>query len=246
MRATDNTTSFRIVQWNVWFRERAEHVLKVLRQIDADIICLQELTQNSYINPSVDIPQLIANMGYDYSFQLALKQDGPEYYHMGNGIFSKYPIVSRRHVYLAEESSRHPQQEARIYLEVILQLPAGGLLTVGTAHLSFEVSQLETETDRLLNAIHHHAERFIFTGDLNAPPDSATVKRLEAKLRAAGPHYTQPTWPTKPYAFHGVAVPLLDKRLDYLFTTHDIHMTGSEVVQTTYSDHLPLVASLTL
>jgi endonuclease/exonuclease/phosphatase family metal-dependent hydrolase len=235
-----------ILQWNVWYREQADNILAELIKVDADIICLQELTSDSYINPGVDIPAAIARLGYEYDYHAVYRHPGEHHYHMGNGIFSKFPIRGKRLVYLQQEKISEGQIiEGRIYMEVTLETP-GGLLTVGTAHLAFEEELLEPQTDLLLSAVQHHRERFVFTGDLNVPPNSATVKRLDEKLRAAGPSYDTPTWPTKHYEFHGVAVPILDRRLDYLFTTPDIRIAGSQLIHTEHSDHLPILLEVEL
>jgi len=34
----------KILQWNIWFQERAENILKVIKRINPDIICCQEVT----------------------------------------------------------------------------------------------------------------------------------------------------------------------------------------------------------
>jgi endonuclease/exonuclease/phosphatase family metal-dependent hydrolase len=238
--------SYSILQWNVWYREKAEHILTELQRADADIICLQELTADSYVNPGIDTPARIAELGYEYDYRPVYRHPGQQYYHMGNGIFSKFPIRGKRLVYLQEENTFDGRTiEGRIYMEVTIETP-DGLLTVGTAHLSFEDELLEAQTDKLIEAIQHHRERFIFTGDLNVPPSSATVKRLDQKLRAVGPSYDTPTWPTKHYEFHGVTVPILDRRLDYLFATQDIQITGSQLIQTEHSDHLPIMLDIEL
>lgn len=236
-----------ILQWNVWLRERADNILAELRKANADVVCLQELTDDSYVNPRIDIPERIAQLGYEYDYQPVYRHPGQQYYRIGNGIFSKFPVRGKRHVYLQEEQRSFGGRtiEARVYMEVTLETPTG-LLTVGTAHLSFEEALLEAQTDKLIEAVQHHRERFIFTGDLNVPPGSATVKRLDQRLRAAGPGYDTPTWPTKHHEFHGVAVPILDRRLDYLYTTQDIQITGSQLIHTEHSDHLPILLEIEL
>jgi len=229
-----------VLQWNVWFRERADHIMSVLREQDADIVCLQELTQDSYVNPGIDIPACIAAHGYAHDYRQTLKHPGDQYYHMGNGIFSKYPIRERHHVYLQYEGTMAGEaHENRVYLEITIETPVG-FLTIGTAHLSFEPELLETEATQLLRAIQHHRERYIFTGDLNVLPNAPVVSMLSEQFIPVGPDYNHGTWPTKPYSFNGVTVPGLSRRLDYLFATRDITVPHSSIIQTSYSDHLPI------
>jgi mRNA deadenylase 3'-5' endonuclease subunit Ccr4 len=37
----------KVLQWNVWFRERAENLLQIMKKYDPDIICCQEITLGS-------------------------------------------------------------------------------------------------------------------------------------------------------------------------------------------------------
>jgi endonuclease/exonuclease/phosphatase family metal-dependent hydrolase len=235
-----------VLQWNVWFREHADNIASVLADQQADILCLQELTQDSYVNPSADIPARIAALGYEYDYRQTLKVPGAEYYHMGNGIFSKYPIRERRHVYLQYEGTHAGvHHENRVYLEITIETPVG-FMTIGTAHLSFQPELVEVESQQLQHAIEHHRERYLFTGDLNVMPDTPVVKMLEQHLLPVGPDYTHGTWPTKPYVFDGMEVPDLSRRLDYLFATRDITVTKSCLIETPYSDHLPVRLELSL
>jgi endonuclease/exonuclease/phosphatase family metal-dependent hydrolase len=229
-----------VLQWNVWFREQADHILHVLAEQQADIVCLQELTQDSYVNPGVNMPARIAALGYAYDYRQTLQFPGPQYYHMGNGIFSKHPIRERRHVYLQYEGTHAGvHHENRVYLEIVIETPVG-FLTIGTAHLSFQPELSEVESTQLEHAIEHHRERFLFAGDLNVPPDAAAVRMLESHFKPIGPDYMHGTWPTKPYMFDGKTVPDLSRRLDYLFATRDIDIVEGRLIQTPYSDHLPI------
>ncbi|HYH75312.1 MAG TPA: endonuclease/exonuclease/phosphatase family protein [Candidatus Saccharimonadales bacterium] len=236
--------NYSILQWNVWFQEKAENIISQLQACDADIVCLQELTTDSYINPGTDLPRLIADLGYYSAYYQTLKRDGDHYYHMGNGLFSKYPILRTRQVLLREaESINGHSTETRAYLEATLETPSGDL-TVSTAHLSFG-AELAHETDRLLETIEGHPPHFIFTGDLNARPESETVTRLAEKLTHAGPAYEVGTWPSKHVSYDNNVIPYLSHRYDYIFTSDDITVVDSDAVQTEHSDHLPVKVTIT-
>ena len=49
----------RVVIWNVWYRASFRAILQTLRELDADVLMLQELTTTSKFNPSVDMPSEI-------------------------------------------------------------------------------------------------------------------------------------------------------------------------------------------
>jgi endonuclease/exonuclease/phosphatase family metal-dependent hydrolase len=235
----------KILQWNVWFKERAQNIVAVLRQVDADIVCVQELTTDSYINSGVDMRSQISALGYHHFYHQTLQHPGKNYYTMGNAIFSKVPIIATKTVYVQFDTPDHPfARENRVYLEAKLDAP-GGILTVGTTHLSYfdellGAAEIRAETGALMGALANNTERFIFTGDLNATPSSYAVQQLSRYFRHAGPDLTQATWTTKPYPYHAG----LDRRIDYVFTTADIKVTDARLIDTHASDHLPILCSV--
>lgn len=234
----------KLLQWNTWFRERSENILEVLRQADADILCLQELTTDSFVNPGLDVSTQIEALGYHKFYHETLRHEGKNYYTMGNAIFSKVPMVNTKIVYVQFGNTEQPlARENRVYLEVSLDVPGG--LTIGTTHLSYfdelqGAAEIRKETGALLGAVEHHKERYLFTGDLNATPSSYAVYRLSKHFLHAGPNLSVPTWTTKPYPFHSE----LNRRIDYVFATKDIDVREAKVVQTDASDHLPILVTI--
>jgi endonuclease/exonuclease/phosphatase family metal-dependent hydrolase len=239
-----------VLQWNVWFRENADNIVQFIQEQDADIVCLQELTQNSTTNPLRDIPAELAALGYHAVYKPALQQSGKENIVMGNGIFSKFPIVGQRQVFVQHEDpkSNNYAHENRIYIEAAIKAD-DTYFTVGTVHLSyiteFQINeQKRREVDTLISAIAQNAQRYIFTGDLNSLPDSYTVEGLRKTLKSAGPDYTQATWTTKPFSYEGFEANTLEWRLDYVFTTPDIAVLDSRIIKTEFSDHLPILTTI--
>lgn len=239
-----------VLQWNVWFREKADNIVRFIRETDADIVCLQELTRDSADNPGRDIVAEIGTLGYYTAYEATRISYGDTYIHMGDGIFSKFPIINQRHVYVQHEdlSSLNSQTEDRLYVEAELDIN-NHAFTIGTVHLSY-VSEFfvdadkKKEVDALLAAIQKNKEKFILTGDLNSTPDTYTVQELEKLLASAGPNYKQATWTTKPFSYDGFEASTLDWRLDYVFTTPDIKVLDSKILPTDYSDHLPILATI--
>lgn len=243
--------NIRVLQWNVWFRERADRVIELIKQADADILCLQELTQNSAVNPGRNIPLEINKLGYNHEFVLALEHTGQNYRYMGNGIFSKFPITRKSHTFVQRAGSEVPSfdQENRLYVEITTETPAGPL-TIGTVHLSFTDNYTDSpakaaETTALLGAISPHRRRFILAGDFNARPPSQVIQAVAKQLAHAGPDYSQPSWSTKPNAYH-FKIGYLADRIDYVFTTPDIQVISSRFIETDISDHLPILTEVTL
>jgi len=238
-----------ILQWNVWFKESADNILEELKRFDADIVCLQELTKDSLVNPGRDLEAEIASLGYQPAYALTIDRS---HHQMGNGIFSKFSILSERQVYVQHEEpgSTDFSRENRIYQEVTLDIPHRNL-TIGTVHLSYTDTFVETkskndEFTKFLSAIKPNKENFVVTGDFNALPVSSYLSRISKQLQHAGPDFTEATWTTKPFEHYDFAADSLDYRLDYVFTTPDVKVVESKVLQTEFSDHLPILVTIEL
>lgn len=242
-----------ILQWNIWYLEDIKNVASFLQQNKADIICLQELTIDHPKQTVADTPAYVAEqLGYHY-FHKELPIEGTDgnKYMIANGIFSRYPIVDSHFVYVNEpQADGGYADEYRAYVEVTLDVN-GKEVTVGTVHLSYThhfepTANKQQESDRLVAELRKHTENFIFTGDLNALPDSYTIDAIAAILQSAGPSFSEKTWTTKPFTYGGFEANTLDWRLDYIFASKDLEVNTTQILTTDYSDHLPVQVSVNI
>jgi endonuclease/exonuclease/phosphatase family metal-dependent hydrolase len=235
-----------VLQWNVLYEEKAANILKFIREMNADVVCLQELTQDSTANPEIDIPRKIKELGYEQFYEPASKDPG---FILGNGIFSKYPI-KRRSISATQrgDGSGDYDKVTRLYLEVLLDI-GGRSLYVGTAHLSYtdrfkQTPRREIENQKFLSYVNEHQHNFVFCGDFNANPDSALIQGLDRKFKTACPPFNEPTWTTKPFSYQGFEADTLNWRLDYMFVTKDIKVVNTKIIRTDFSDHLPILTAI--
>lgn len=239
----------KLLQWNIWNREDVENTLRLLREVDADILCLQELTAgDSESNNGADVPaRIAAELGLRHVFAPASDEEGKKY---GDGIFSRFPIISSESHFIQDppplgEKADDYSSEGRVYVEAAIQL-VDRVLNVGTSHMSytdrFGTTEAKiAETNRLLETLKQKKERFIFTGDLNATPDTYTFQEISKVLKHCGPDMSEKTWTTKPFTYEDFDAKSLDWRLDYCFATPDIHIMSAKIIKTDYSDHLPVL-----
>ncbi|MEK7531077.1 MAG: endonuclease/exonuclease/phosphatase family protein [Patescibacteria group bacterium] len=246
----------KLLQWNIWYKEDIRNVLKLLREVNADVICLQELTINHpHYNQRMNTAQFIAEgLGFHYHFKEAQSGivDGVEEKY-GNGIFSRYPILKTNHVYIQDPLDPYVEntdydKEGRIYVEIAVNV-GGRELTVGTVHMSythkFEPNEAKkVETNKLVEVLKSKKDNFIITGDFNSLPDSYTITEIEKYLKNLGPAQTENTWTTKPFSYNGFEVNSLDWRLDYCFATPDVQTVSAKILETAYSDHLPILIEI--
>jgi len=245
--------TIKVLQWNVWYHEKVDNLTSFIKRTDADIVCAQELTVNfKDANPGVDVPKEIAKTcGYEYFFHpMTIYGTDGEALQMGNGIFSKFPIANKNFIYVqkADPNIKSYETEDRSYIEVVLDI-RGKQLKVGTVHLSYSKEFKDTEkklaeSKKLYEAVQDNHERFILAGDFNATPDSQIIKQLSDIFIHADPDTNRPTWTTKPFSYQGFEANSRDWRLDYIFATEDINVVNNKIIETSYSDHLPILAEI--
>jgi endonuclease/exonuclease/phosphatase family metal-dependent hydrolase len=242
-----------LLQWNVWYNEKYQNIIDFIKRTNADIVCCQELTVNfKEANPGIDVPAEIAKAcGYNYYFHPMTIYDAKgEQVQMGNGIFSKFPIISKIFTYVqkADPKIHSYETEDRTYVEVVLNIN-DRQLKVGTVHLSYSTAFAMTqkrldEGEKLFEAVQDNHEKYILTGDMNAKPNSPIIKKLEDIFIHADPNTDRPTWTTKPFSYQGFEANSRDWRLDYIFATEDINVIENKILETNFSDHLPILAQI--
>lgn len=245
----------KLLQWNILYTEKIENVVKQIKELKPDVVCLQELGVNCKYNPSVPNTAyyIKGQLGYNAFFEEAQRwEEYEEFGAIGNGIFTRFPITKTSAKYVQNQAKvfTDHSHEGRVYVEVDLQVD-GKTLTVGTAHLSyvyrFEITEEKRrEVDNLLQIIKNKKKQFVFAGDLNSTPTSYATTELSKHLQNCSPSYDQNTWTTKPFDYQGFKEDKLNWRLDYIFATKDVRCLSSKVVKTDYSDHLPVVANLSI
>jgi len=246
----------KILQWNIWYQENIENVLQTLKEIDPDVACLQEVTlHHPDHNPGIDTVEFLAQgLNYNRVFKDSQQRIIRGHNSMfGNAIFSRFPILKSSYAYItppqpADDPSPDYSKDGRVYVEIEIQ-DSNRKIAIGTTHLSYthgfnSTPEKEGEVDRLLTTLREKSTGFIFTGDINALPNSYTVEKIGAVLRHAGPDLSLPTWTTKPFSYNGFTADTLRWRLDYVFATPDICIRNAKIIDTPHSDHLPILIEI--
>jgi endonuclease/exonuclease/phosphatase family metal-dependent hydrolase len=250
--AQTDSLPFSILQWNVWYKESPDNIVRFLTEHPADILCLQELVVDESAHVP-HVPQFIAKqLGYNYFYkELPIESTDGKRVTLANGIFSRFPITKQYAAWINEpKGSGGYDDEYRTYVEVTLEI-SGQEVTIGTTHMSYThhfkpTPNKKRETDMLVTKLRRNSERFIFTGDLNAEPGSYTIQSIEQVLPNAGPNTTQKTWTTKPFNYNNFNETNLNWRLDYVFATPDLQIVSTKIITTDYSDHLPILAQFSI
>lgn len=222
----------KLLQWNILYKEVPKNILDTLQTINADIVCLQELTTGFAQHGGMDVPKYLAGgIGFNYFYKEA-QIEGSETF--GNAIFSRFPIVKTNFVFIQmpKEKPANYSDEGRLYVEVETEG-----YTIGTVHMSYThqfvmTPPKESETGELMKVVVQKKTHYLIAGDFNALPNSYTINEMAKHLKNAGPDFNQKTWTTKPFSYQGFEASTLDWRLDYVFATPDIEVKSAEILDT--------------
>jgi len=238
-------------QWNVWYQEDIDNILRTITAVDPDILCLQELTTNFVPQRRRDTPRFLSQKLGMHCFYKAAREttDSNGTHTFGNAIISRYPLIETAFHFVRQPSRTDALDDAvaepRVYLEAGLRI-GSARLDVATVHMSYtpefrETAAKRAEADALVEIVKTKKRRFVIGGDFNSLPDSYAVQAIQQHLRDAGPAKDQNTWTTKPFSYGGFTANARDWRIDYCFATPDIRVRAAEIIETPYSDHLPIL-----
>lgn len=173
----------RIATWNVWHRfgdweARAEAILAVLRDIDADVVCLQEAWTAAERSQAAE---LAAALGLDGGAVDAHRVDH-EGVTFGNAVLSRWPI---RHSEVRPLTPHPDYEEYRTVLGVEVSAPFGPV-PVFTTHLNFLLDQSAVRQAQVRDVARmmldwqsrRRAHPPVVTGDFNAEPASDEIRQL--------------------------------------------------------------------
>jgi endonuclease/exonuclease/phosphatase family metal-dependent hydrolase len=218
-----------------------ERVARVIEDSGVDVAALQEVDRHwsersALADQTALLSQRLRMHGvFAANLDLDPPAAGQPRRQYGTAVLSRYPIRWWRNTLLP----RPEGGEQRGLLEAVIKVRGARVRIAGT-HLQHNsaverVAQTQTIADLLAPA----GEPVVLAGDLNAVPDAPELAPLrglfaDAWTRAGdGPGYTYP-----------VEAP--DRRIDYVLTSPDIRARGASVIATDASDHLPVVADLSI
>jgi endonuclease/exonuclease/phosphatase family metal-dependent hydrolase len=213
------STSLSLLTFNIWFDSeqwpvRFELILDQIREIDPDIIGLQEVIQRASLDNQAK--QLADSLGYYYYFD-SVDSEGQDQ-RFGNAILSRYPIEETNFRALVPLDAYRKAVHARVRID-------DNIVDVYNTHLHNPGDATQTRIDQI-NDLHDFIEEtstsdLIFvTGDFNANPDWEEMDLMYEQFRDIYPifydNHLEPEHSTLNYHL-GHA----QRRIDYIFFDKD-------------------------
>lgn len=211
-------------------------IADVLREIDADLVGLQEVDVGVRRSFGENQPRAIAHrLGWNHAFGAAFPYEGGEY---GVALLSRHPVRLLEVVPLpsAGELPGPAGAEPRTLLRCSVELPSGPV-EVAVTHLGLDPSERYAQARAVLEKLGER-ERVLLLGDFNEGHTEAAFGLLAGALvdcaSEAGPVPIR-TYPSD--------TPVIG--IDHVFRGHGLPAARwARVVPSLASDHLPLVVEL--
>lgn len=219
-----------------------EAIARVIEDTEADVIGFQEMSRGRLINANTDLITLLQlRLGFEHVAFFGTAD--PVW---GNAVFSRYPISKFATDYLPLVGT--PLR--RGYLGAAVEVGDKGVVVIST-HLQHVNDSTVHDDDPEADLLPVHTEQIkaildnwagqtpaVLMGDFNARPDWAQIDQI------TGAGWID-SW-TEAGLGEGFTSNAADPRyrIDYIFHTADMTAVDAGVIQSTASDHFPVVADL--
>ena len=231
----------KVLSWNIWAGKNLDGVVKLLREVNADIIGLQEVLERNSRNNAEDLAQ---KLGLNYFYCKAFTDDRhpvPKYT-LGNAVLTRFPIEKSccHQLSSLELYRKSSETEPRTAAEATLSIN-GKSLNFFNTHLAHSPALRESEMrdlqlNNLLKYLSNHLT--ILTGDFNSQADSEVIKKLSEKLINTDKD------PSRTTAVDDDEHGKFNFRKDYIFVSPDIKVTSFRILDSDASDHYPILAEI--
>ena len=244
---TQAKASFRVATYNIhkcrgMDRKTApERIVSVLEELDADIICLQEVVHAPEAARTLDQAREIANALPEYTWCFGENRTlhGGGY---GNMTLTRFPLLKWRNYDLS-----HRKREARGVLQADIDIGGGHTVHVFNVHLGTGHMERRSQGPRLLSPQVLGQEELtdprLVVGDFNEWTRGLTTRLLRQSFKTFRPQHGM----RFPRTYPGM-LPLLS--LDYYYYEPPLELLKARLVRNrkalVASDHLPLIADFSL
>lgn len=205
-----------------------------IKKCGADIVGLNEMRDkgaDADYDKQTEILSELSGLKYHY-FAKAIEFDNKNPY--GNGLISKYPIISAQTIPVPDPDPRTGTKyyETRCLLKA--KLESG--ITVLVIHFGLNKDEQKNAVKTVLDNI--EKEKCILMGDFNVTPDDEILNPIRSKMKDVAAFFDKPL----------LSVPSdnPDKKIDYIFVTEDVEIVSADIPAIVASDHRPHIATVNI
>ena len=199
----------------------------------ADIIGLQEMRDESDDAEYQAQAKIIAEkLGFYYYFAEAIRFDGKNPY--GNALISRYPIISAETILIPDPvvPEYDGYYETRCLLKATIDVDDG--LKVLVSHFGLNPDEHRNAVETIVSNI--ETERCVLMGDFNVQPDNKVLEPIMERLYDTAEQFDEPK-----YSFPS---DIPNVKIDYIFVSKDILVSGADIPEVIASDHRPHIATI--
>ncbi|MCX2839066.1 endonuclease/exonuclease/phosphatase family protein [Salinimicrobium sp. MT39] len=210
-------------------------IVETIEKQNPDIVALQEIDVNTGRSGKGNQAEIIAKkLKMNVFFGKAIDFDGGQY---GVAILSKYQISEERIHLLPSAFGTHG--EPRVLATVKVSLPDNTFIRFGSTHLDAQKKDFDRllQIKEIVNLASQEKLPMIIAGDFNAPPDSEVINILDMNFTRT----CSTCEPTIPVHDPEKAIDFIAYKPKKLFAIKE-----HRVIQTSASDHLPVLAVLNI
>ena len=206
---------------------------EVIKKHGADIIGLNEMRDEGIAEDYQAQTKILAEkLGYYFYFAKAIDANGANPY--GNGILSRFPIISAETIMIPDPELRayNGYYETRCLLKARIDVCGG--LNVCVTHFGLNPDEQENAARTVLKNI--SAEKCVLMGDFNVTPEAKELLPIYEKMFDTAELFLEElmSWPSD--------MPTM--KIDYVFTSRDIKVLSADIPADVVSDHRPYVVEI--
>lgn len=205
---------------NLFYKPTLDSIIEFLLAQSADIICLQEVHNNSKQGQQYQRLKEALAMNGEFGGNITIA-DGM----YGNATFSRFPLVQSSNIALPSQK----EQRGVLYSTINFK---GHAIDVFNTHLGLGRKERESQIRLLETTLSNSSVPCILAGDFNTTA-SIPFSNMMDLGKKAGKESLPTIFPLK-------------KRIDYIYASSAFHLSSYEVIPVTYSDHYPLTAVINL
>lgn len=205
-------------------------IIEIIKKYNPDIIGLNEVF-GGIISNNNQVKIIAENLNYYSYFGKSTRVLFRKY---GNGIISKYPIISNEIVNIPNPKIKTGNKlyENRSILKSIIKVE-NQELNVYVTHLGLNSDEQENGF-KIINEI--NSSNSIIMGDFNIEPNNILLNELNKKFISSDNYLNEDRFSfpsTKP-----------SNKLDYIYISKDIKILNADIKNDIASDHLPYVVDI--